>query len=310
MYAVRRPRPSDAPALFALAAADDLAEIGIVDYELADAVEELTRPGIDLDSDAWLATNGGRAVGYAAATTRSAGASVDAEVYVHPDAPDALYADLLARIGVRAAEHARAYDTASTVATVWAPAGGDKRTGRALRAAGWNGVRQFARMIADVGPGTVAPDPPDRVVVRAGADADETAVHVVLTEAFAEHFGSTAETLESWRERQQARAGYDRSLWLLAEYDGELAAALIGRRLEGLGWVQGLGVRRAFRGRGLGRLLLRMSFARFAGLGFPQVALGVDIENSTGALRLYESVGMRRQFLHDCYQLTVSAVPP
>ena len=63
-----------------------------------------------------------------------------------------------------------------------------------------------------------------------------------------------------------------------------------------------LGVRRPWRRRGLGRALLLEAFARFRERGCHAAALGVDGENTTGAVRLYESVGMRVAHRADVYE--------
>jgi ribosomal protein S18 acetylase RimI-like enzyme len=47
-----------------------------------------------------------------------------------------------------------------------------------------------------------------------------------------------------------------------------------------------------YRQRGLGQALLRHTFAEFASRGFDAVGLGVDAENPTGAVRVYERAGM------------------
>jgi GNAT superfamily N-acetyltransferase len=47
-----------------------------------------------------------------------------------------------------------------------------------------------------------------------------------------------------------------------------------------------------WRSRGVGRALLLHAFRAFYERGQPRVGLGVDAQNSTGALPLYESVGM------------------
>jgi ribosomal protein S18 acetylase RimI-like enzyme len=49
---------------------------------------------------------------------------------------------------------------------------------------------------------------------------------------------------------------------------------------------------REFRGRGLGRALLLTAFAEFHRRGERKVSLGVDASNPSGAVALYESVGM------------------
>jgi mycothiol synthase len=57
------------------------------------------------------------------------------------------------------------------------------------------------------------------------------------------------------------------------------------------GWTQQLAVDAEYRGRGLGRALLQESFRRFHGVGYRRCGLSTD--SRTGALGLYEHVGMR-----------------
>ena len=60
----------------------------------------------------------------------------------------------------------------------------------------------------------------------------------------------------------------------------------------GIGWIRTLGVRRAWRKRGLGEALLLHSFGEFYKRGTKTIGLGVDAENPTGATRLYQKAGM------------------
>ena len=69
-----------------------------------------------------------------------------------------------------------------------------------------------------------------------------------------------------------------------------------------MGWVGTLGVRRPWRKRGLGLALLRHSFNEFYRRDKRKVGLGVDAQNLTGALRLYESAGMHIDLAHDFYE--------
>ena len=64
------------------------------------------------------------------------------------------------------------------------------------------------------------------------------------------------------------------------------------------GWVQQLAVDEAYRGRGLGRALLQESFRRFHAIG--RRACGLSTDSRTGALGLYEHVGMhvRKSYTH------------
>ncbi len=89
----------------------------------------------------------------------------------------------------------------------------------------------------------------------------------------------------------------DPSLCLLVVAGGEPVGGDICKREAfgepGLGWINMLGVRRAWRKRGVGKALLQHSFSLLQSIGMRQVGLDVDSENITGALRLYESVGLR-----------------
>ena len=58
------------------------------------------------------------------------------------------------------------------------------------------------------------------------------------------------------------------------------------------GYIGTVGTLKEARGKGIGTLLLRTAFSEFHGRGHRKVTLGVDSENGTGAVRLYESVGM------------------
>ena len=83
---------------------------------------------------------------------------------------------------------------------------------------------------------------------------------------------------------------------MLAEENGEpVGVAICERGIEGdehTGWIHVLAVRRPWRG-GLGSALLRASFAALMSAGLRRAMLGVDAENTTGAVRLYERAGMR-----------------
>jgi len=59
------------------------------------------------------------------------------------------------------------------------------------------------------------------------------------------------------------------------------------------GGIGQLGTVRGHRKLGLGRALLLAGMAWLKTQGLTTAVLGVDAENPTGALRLYESVGMR-----------------
>ena len=59
---------------------------------------------------------------------------------------------------------------------------------------------------------------------------------------------------------------------------------------------------RPWRRRGLARSLLTQSIQMFVDMGMEETALGVDVQNPHGALRLYESVGYRVDRRHTTYR--------
>jgi mycothiol synthase len=164
-----------------------------------------------------------------------------------------------------------------------------------LERRGYREVRHFWEMTIELGD-DVPPDPPlpDGLRVEPFSTERAEAFHAALEEAFADHWEFRAEPFEAWWQRQLAKPDHDPSLWFLVR-SGELVVAATRNDPErsGGGWIGALGVRPAWRGRGLAKVLLLQSFREFHQRGQRRVGLGVDSENATGATKLYESVGMR-----------------
>jgi ribosomal protein S18 acetylase RimI-like enzyme len=84
---------------------------------------------------------------------------------------------------------------------------------------------------------------------------------------------------------------FDAGVWFLAEAAELLAGVCLCWRE---GWVKDLAVAPSFRGHGVGEALLRHALTVFHDRGLATVGLKVDADNPTGAVRLYERVGMAR----------------
>lgn len=174
----------------------------------------------------------------------------------------------------------------------------DERDGevrKLLVAAGYAVVRSSFEMECALDGGLAAPVWPEGIVARPFDAGDARAVHAATDEAFRDHWGSTPTTFEAWSAHNLGEAE-DASLWRIA-WDGEsIAGVSINRPRRGedetVGWIGVLAVRRPWRRRGIGEALLRESFAAFVDRGKRSVGLGVDAENTTGAVALYERVGM------------------
>jgi mycothiol synthase len=127
---------------------------------------------------------------------------------------------------------------------------------------------------------------------------DDAELFSAYADAFAEHWGQeSVDEADWWDEIRDANgAGFDPELWFVARADETIAGFSICRELEDegetVGWVSLIGVRPAWRGRGLGDALLAHSLAQLRRRGLARAALNVDAENTTGALRLYRKAGM------------------
>ena len=163
-----------------------------------------------------------------------------------------------------------------------------------LESRGYREVRRFWEMTIELGDEPPpAPQLPEGLAVEPFSEELAVEFHAALEEAFADHWEFRPNTFEDWWRRQQARPDHDPSLWFLVR-DGEIVVAATRNDPErsGGGWIGALGVRRDWRGRGLAKALLLHSFRVFHRRGKRRVGLGVDSENTTGATKLYESVGM------------------
>ena len=117
-------------------------------------------------------------------------------------------------------------------------------------------------------------------------------------EAFRDHWGGGDDSEEAFRRYQDA-PDFDPSLWAVAWDGDEVAAAVVntiyaheneatGSRR---GWLDSVFTRRAWRKRGLASALIARSLHALAARGMDTAMLGVDADNPSGALRLYESFG-------------------
>lgn len=170
-----------------------------------------------------------------------------------------------------------------------------------LKGKGYVETRHFYHMRMEFLEAPDLPVVPDGVNIRPMAEGDERAFFQNSWEAFKDHWGMVQSPFESYLERWMGRIKndpeFDRSLWFGA-WEGERVVGTCynkGKTAEDseMAWVNTLGVRREWRGRGLGLALLLHSFGEFYRRGAKRVGLGVDASSLTGATRLYEKAGMR-----------------
>jgi mycothiol synthase len=183
----------------------------------------------------------------------------------------------------------------------WA-ASDELRVEALLRARGYACVYRMARMAYDFGDGPVASVPlPTGLELRRFVAATDTAVvYACYREAFEDHWGDRVEELDEWEhEAISGSDAFDPALWQVAWDGSDVAGVLIGEADSAIdpdrAYVAALAVRRSWRRQGLGEALLRLAFASFEARGKAGVVLLVDEQSRTGATRLYERLGMRRE---------------
>jgi ribosomal protein S18 acetylase RimI-like enzyme len=176
-----------------------------------------------------------------------------------------------------------------------------------VRSRGFEHVRTFRHLQIDLdgSPGDPGDSPAGIEIRGIEPERDLRRVHAILVEAFSQEWGYRVIPFEEWVGLEVETPSYDPSLWLLATDGDEAVGALSGVVWGDRGWVGELGVRAPWRGRGIASALLRRAFAAFASRGLARVMLNVDSENSTGAVRLYESVGMGTLRAWDVYEKQV-----
>jgi len=177
---------------------------------------------------------------------------------------------------------------------------------------GYHHIRSTYHMVIEMDAPVPEAEFPEGIVLRTyNPEIDAEAVYIAENDAFRDHFGHVErpfeEGLKRWK-RDREHEGYDPTLYFLAMDgpSGEIAGVNICRPHShydpNRGWVRSLGVRRPWRKRGIGLALLHHSFNEFYRRGKRKVGLGVDAQNLTGALRLYEGAGMQVEQAYDHYE--------
>jgi mycothiol synthase len=139
---------------------------------------------------------------------------------------------------------------------------------------------------------------PTGIEVRPVVEADHRQIWAADAEAFLDHWENAVREESDFR-RFFENPMLDTSLWQVAWAGGEVAGSVINfiypeeNRDLGIdvGWLQHVSTRRAYRGRGVAGALIVRSLRALRERGMAVARLGVDGENPTGALALYQRFG-------------------
>lgn len=165
-----------------------------------------------------------------------------------------------------------------------------------LKSRGFSLLRTYWGLISPVGTNPYPTLGSDLKVHLIESDDDIFTWWQVHQQSFKNHFGFKPREFIEWKEMVESATGIDKSArWLLFENNSPIGF-VEGTEIkadQNTGYVAGIGVISSAQGKGYGEILLRWIFAYYAAIGRQFIELNVDAGNESGALRLYEKLGMK-----------------
>ena len=167
-----------------------------------------------------------------------------------------------------------------------------------LLSEGFSPVRHFYRMVRPDLENIPEAPMPEGLEVRPVKPEHYQAICDAEYEAFKDHWGHSDDWKLTVEEMVDSR-NFDPSLWKVA-WDGDQVAGMVRTYIDEQenteynrlrGWTEDICVRRPWRKCGLASSLIAQSLHMLKELGMQEAALGVDTENLSGALHLYERMG-------------------
>jgi GNAT superfamily N-acetyltransferase len=273
----------DATAVYELAAAQERADIGKVEIELADIVSDWARPSWDVATHTIGVFDGDRLVGYGEITGADRG-----DAAVHPD---------YRRRGIGTAiagwmqQTARALGGTGYGSPVPQGSPGDRlleKLGYRVRWTSW---------VLDLPEGAEIErrELPEGYEIRAARPEEYRAVQDVIEDAFLEWSVRERESYDDFHASVIGRPGFEPwNLRVVTDPSGTIVGTALvlmykGETLEA--FIERLAVRKDQRHRGLAQALLVDAFAEGRARGAVRQCLSTD--SRTGALTLYQKVGMQ-----------------
>jgi GNAT superfamily N-acetyltransferase len=272
----------DARAVFDLAAAQEMVDVGKVEIEPADIVSDWSRPSWDVATHTIGVFDGDRMVAYGEITGHDRG-----DAAVHPD-----YRGRGLGTAVAGWMQQTAKDLGGTGYGSPVPQGsaGD----RLLEKLGYR-IRHTSWVLAlPAGTQIQHRDLPEGYRIREASPDEYREVQDVLEEAFLEWAVREREPYDDFHAAVIGRPGFEPwNLRVVTDTAGAIvgvALVIMAGEAADEAYIDRLAVRRDQRHRGLAQALLVDAFARGREHGAVRSALSTD--SRTGALSLYEKVGM------------------
>jgi len=295
--------PDDYVAMNAIANAIRLAEG--TDFSTTDeqfAQFYANPPGSDPAADVAIAEDAGRVVGYGRVAYQqelTGDRIYEVIPFVDPVvAGSALFGAMIDALEARARAIAAAHPSGTKLFETF---GGDLAPQRdaQLLARGYAAARHFYSMVRPSVDDLPDAPMPEGLEVRDVRPEHLPAIWAAADEAFRDHWGYVEPSADDYERFVNDPVTNDTSLWRVAWDGDEVAGQVRGfinidenqRLNRRRGYTEFISVRRPWRRRGLARALIAASFPLLRARGMTEAALGVDTENTSGALRIYEGCG-------------------
>lgn len=186
---------------------------------------------------------------------------------------------------------------------------GDTAAQALLEANGFTHVRSSYTMARAL-PAGAPPSLPEGIEIRGfETGRDDRTLYENHEATFADHWGFVPQPYESFAGEWYEADDWVPELAYLAVAGEEVVGHAAALEFPNRGYIASLGVLRAWRGRGIAQALLHRAFADLAARGHPEVTLGVDATSPTGAVALYEKVGMTVRHRYMTYDLGTGVAP-
>jgi mycothiol synthase len=287
----RPPTINDAPAVASLIAACQQTDSGRPEMTTEELLQDWH--GIDLSEEAVVVVDrDGHIVGSADILNRSY-VSVLVYGYVHPEHRGWGVGRFLVEWGEQWARdrmHLAPPDARVSVRHYVLVSHASARA--LIESAGYTPIRGVYVMEIDLEESPVSHWPTGIMVRTFVPGQDERAAYEAHEDAFRDHWGRPRGTFEHFLSMTQ-QPDFDPALWFIAQNRDEIVGVTLAKTVAGRGWIDVVGVRRPWRGRGLALAMLQHTFAAFYERGVQNVGLSVDAESLTGAPRVYYRAGMR-----------------
>ncbi|MEK6221026.1 MAG: GNAT family N-acetyltransferase [Chloroflexota bacterium] len=302
--AVRRPIVEDIAAVLELAVSCDIAEHGEPDTELDEIQTDWE--AVDLEKDIWLVHNHEDVlIGYGKVSFEWEKFYIDFFTHPHLDTGD-LARQLVQQCNSRAQEKLTEMKDADEKEAILYVSHVNENGRQAVETVGFKVKKLFYRMQIQI---TEAPAsvewPADTELRKFELDKHGKATHAFINQSF-DWPGRTGKpsTYKNWSKFMTRPEIFIPEIWFLLFHQDEIIGAALCFEYPETGWIRQVGVKKSWRGKGLGKELMQHAFHTLYARGHEIVSLAVESDNPN-AYEFYKAIGMYVERQHDEYTILI-----